>query len=81
VTDTCGLLVGAEMHPADASRSRRYRACHRVIGTLHQLFPWVRHRFADSVYNGPIYVTRPRQIRRRLAKDFEPAFPSGSSLS
>jgi transposase len=24
-----------------------------VIETIHQLFPWLRHLFADSVYNGP----------------------------
>jgi transposase len=50
VTDTGGLLVGAEVHPADIQ--------HRdgavlVIEAIHQLFPWLRHLFADSVYNGP----------------------------
>jgi transposase len=24
-----------------------------VIEAIHQLFPWLRHLFADSVYNGP----------------------------
>jgi transposase len=47
VTDTCGLLVGAEVHPADRDGARL------VIEAVHQLFPWLRHLFADSVYNGP----------------------------
>ena len=24
-----------------------------VIQAIHNLFPWLRHLFADSVYNGP----------------------------
>jgi len=50
VTDTCGLLVGAEVHPADVQDRDGARL---VIETIHQLFPWLRHLFADSVYNGP----------------------------
>src|SRR6266850_2397787 len=50
VTDTCGLLVGAEVHPADVQDRDGAR---HVIETIHQLFPWLRHLFADSVYNGP----------------------------
>ena len=26
--------------------------CQLVIEAVHQLFPWLRHLFADSVYNG-----------------------------
>jgi transposase len=51
VTDTCGLLVGAEVHPADVQDRDGARL---VIETIHQLFPWLRHLFADSVYNGSI---------------------------
>ena len=32
-----------------------------VIEAIHQLFPWLRHLFADSVYNGP-------KLREALAK-------------
>ena len=50
VTDTGGLLVGAEVHPADVQDRDGARL---VIEAIHQLFPWLRHLFADSVYNGP----------------------------
>jgi putative transposase len=50
VTDTCGLLVGAEVHPADIQDRD---GAVLVIEAVHQLFPWLRHLFADSVYNGP----------------------------
>src|SRR5713101_1683518 len=50
VTDTCGLLVGAEVHPADVQDRDGARL---VIETIHQLFPWLRHLFAESVYHGP----------------------------
>ena len=49
VTDTGGLLVGAEVHPADLQDRDGARL---VIEAIHQLFPWLRHLFADSVYNG-----------------------------
>src|SRR5271169_2784116 len=50
VTDTTGLLVGAEGHPADVQERD---GAVLVIEAIHQLFPWLRHLFADSVYNGP----------------------------
>src|SRR6266850_1153624 len=50
VSDTCGLLVGAEVHPADVQDRD---GAVLVIEAIHQLFPWLRHLFADSVYNGP----------------------------
>ena len=49
VTDTGGLLVGAEVHPADIQDRD---GAVLVIEAIHQLFPWLRHLFADSVYNG-----------------------------
>ena len=58
ITDTLGLLVGAEIHPADV-QDRDGAAL--VIGAIHDLFPWLRHLFADSVYNGP-------NLREALAK-------------
>src|SRR5208282_1438280 len=50
VTDTGGLLVGAEVHPADVQDRD---GAVLVIEAIHQLFPWLPHLFADSVYNGP----------------------------
>ena len=50
MTDTAGLLVGAEVHPADIQDRD---GAVLVIEAIHQLFPWLRHLFADSVYNGP----------------------------
>jgi transposase len=50
VTDTSGLLAGAEVHPADIQDRD---GAVLVIEAIHQLFPWLRHLFADSVYNGP----------------------------
>ena len=58
VTDTGGLLVGAEVHPADVQDRD---GAVLVIEAVHQLFPWLRHLFADSVYNGP-------NLREALAK-------------
>ena len=58
MTDTCGLLVGAEVHPADVQDRD---GAVLVIEAIHQLFPWLRHLFADSVYNGP-------KLREALAK-------------
>jgi transposase len=58
VTDTSGLLVGAEVHPADVQDRD---GAGLVIKAIHQLFPWLRHLFADSVYNGP-------NLRDALAK-------------
>jgi len=58
VTDTSGLLVGAEVHPADVQDRD---GAGLVIEAIHQLFPWLRHLFADSVYNGP-------NLRDALAK-------------
>jgi transposase len=49
VTDTTGLLVGAEIHPADV-QDRDGAAL--VIAAIHDLFPWLRHLFADSAYSG-----------------------------
>jgi transposase len=50
VTDTSGLLVGVAVHPADVQDRD---GAGLVIRAIHDLFPWLRHLFADSVYNGP----------------------------
>ena len=50
MTDTSGLLAGAEVRPADI-QDRDGAVV--VIVAIHQLFPWLRHLAADSVYNGP----------------------------
>ena len=46
------------MHPADVQDRD---GAVLVIEAIHQLFPWLRHLFADSVYNGP-------NLRHALAK-------------
>ena len=58
VTDTSGLLVGVAVHPADIQDRD---GAGIVIQAIHDLFPWLRHLFADSVYNGP-------NLRDALAK-------------
>ena len=58
VTDTGGLLAGAEVHPADVQDRD---GAVLVIKAIHQLFPWLRHLFADSVYDGA-------NLRAALAK-------------
>ena len=50
VTDTSGLLVGVVVHAADIQDRD---GAGIVIQAIHDLFPWLRHLFADSVYNGP----------------------------
>ena len=50
VTDTSGLLVGIAVHSANI---RDRDGAGLVIEAIHDLFPWLRHLFADSVYNGP----------------------------
>ena len=49
VTDTTGLLVGAEIHAADVQDRD---GAPLVIAQIHDLFPWLRHLFADSAYSG-----------------------------
>ena len=49
VTDTTGLLVGAEVHPADVQDRD---GAVLVIEAVHDLFPWLRHLFADGAYAG-----------------------------
>ena len=49
MTDTSGLLVGVVVYPADIQDRD---GAGIVIQALHDLFPWLRHLFADSVYNG-----------------------------
>ena len=49
VTDTSGLLVGAAVHPADIQDRD---GAGLVVEAMHDLFPWLRHLFADSAYSG-----------------------------
>jgi transposase len=58
VTDTSGLRVGVVVHPADIQDRD---GAGIVTQAVHYLFPWLRHLFADSVYNGP-------NLREALAK-------------
>ena len=58
LTDTTGLLVGAEIHPADIQDRD---GAVLVIEAIHNLFPWLRHLFADGAYAG-------QKLRDTLAK-------------
>ena len=49
MTDTCGLLVGAAVHP-DNIQDRDGAGL--VVNAMHDLFPWLRPLFADSAYAG-----------------------------
>jgi len=49
ITDTTGLLVGAEVHAADMQDRD---GAPLVIAAIHDLFPWLRHLFADTIYAG-----------------------------
>jgi hypothetical protein len=71
VTDTGGLLVGAEVHPADV-QDRDGTVL--VIEAIHQLFPWLRHLFADSPPKKNLRsrnLDRPRHSNRALADRIE----------
>src|SRR5438270_1413659 len=55
VTDTSGLLVGAEVHPADVQDRD---GAGLVIAAIHDLFPWLRHLSSPTVsIMAPICVT------------------------
>src|SRR3984893_2579361 len=58
VTDTTGLLVGAEIHAADVQDRD---GAVLVIEAIHARFPWLRHRFAGGHYAG-------EKLRHALAK-------------
>ena len=58
ITDTTGLLLGAEVHPADVQDRD---GAPLVIAAIHDRFPWLRHLFADSAYAGD-------KFRNTLAK-------------
>jgi hypothetical protein len=45
LTDTTGLLVGAQVHVADVQDRD---GAPLVIAAIHDLFPWLRHLFAGS---------------------------------
>ena len=47
VTDTTGLMIGAAIRPADVQDRD---GAPLVIEAIHDLFPWLRHLFADSAY-------------------------------
>ena len=66
VTDTSGLLVGVVVHPADIQDRD---GAGLVIEAIHDLFPWLRHLFADSVYNGP--NLRAALVKFRRLVEFE----------
>src|SRR5712675_1790665 len=48
VTDTIGLLLGAEVHSADIQDRD---GAPLIVEAIHDLFPWLRNLFADSAYS------------------------------
>jgi transposase len=58
VTDTTGLMVGAAVRPADIQDRD---GAPLLIAAIHDLFPWLRHLFADSAYSGD-------KLRQALSK-------------
>jgi transposase len=61
ITDTTGLLVGAQVHAADVQDRD---GAPLVIAAIHDLFPWLRHLFADSAYAGDKLLNMANQIRQ-----------------
>src|SRR5437868_2936018 len=59
VTDTCGLLVGAEVHPADVQDRD---GAVLVIEAIHQLFPWLPPSFRRQCLQRPQPARGTRQI-------------------
>ena len=49
ITDTTGLLVGAQVHRADIQDRD---GAVGVLASIRYLFPWLRHVFADGGYTG-----------------------------
>jgi transposase len=49
LTDTTGLLVGAIVHPADIQDRD---GAPRLLASIRNLLPWLRHVFADAGYAG-----------------------------
>lgn len=49
VTDTQGNLVGLVVHPADIQNREGGSL---VLASIHPLYPWLRHVFADGGYVG-----------------------------
>jgi len=57
VTDTTGLMVAAAVHPADVQDRN---GAPLVFEAIPDLFPWLRHFFADSATRGIHYWKRPK---------------------
>jgi len=49
LTDTIGLLVGANVHPANVQDRD---GAPPLLASVRAAFPWLRHVFADSAYAG-----------------------------
>ena len=54
ITDTTGLLVGAQVHGADIQDRD---GAVGVLASIRYLFPWLRHVFADGGYAGEKLAT------------------------
>jgi transposase len=61
ITDTTGLLVGAAVHPADIQDRD---GAVLVVDAIHDLFPWLRHLFADGADAGQKLLDALRKFGR-----------------
>ena len=50
VTDTCGFLVAAVVHPANIQDRD---GAPELLASIRHRFPWLRHIFTDGAYAGP----------------------------
>src|SRR5271156_3411406 len=78
ITDTNGLLVGAQVHGADIQDRD---GAVGVLASIRYLFPWLRHIFADGGYAGEKLERTFAWLgrNRRLAKDFEATIGSAEA--
>ena len=72
VTDTSGLLVGAEVHSAEIQDRD---GAPIIVEAIHDLFPWLRHLFADSAYSGDKLAKALTQFGRWTIEIVKPDAP------
>jgi transposase len=83
ITDTTGLLVGAQVHRADIQDRD---GAVGVLASIRYLFPWLRHVFADGGYAGRKAGDDPRwdgavdACHRQAARSGQRLLPASPAL-